>query len=427
LVDSYPASTALLEAENNMKNGDKKRKKIYFFGHFGSPNFGNEITFQTALYHVRYLLPEAEVACICTGPEALAATQNIETVPISRTFVKPGKRRSRLGRFLRSVFIGVPSEVYRWFEAFKMLKGSNMFIIPGTGLLTDAFGLRGWGPYDLFKWTAMAKLRRSKVLFVSVGAGPIYSVLGRYFVRSALSLADYRSYRDDASMKYLMDIGFPTNSDRVYPDLVFSLPQTVVPDHRSKRRTRPVVGIGLMANQGKYSAGKPSNAVYLAYLENLILLIKWLLDHGYDIRLLIGDAYDQPLMEEFKSLLTTRLGVFDDTHILHAPATSAEQLVAQLAGTDIVVATRFHNILLALLLNKPVISISFHHKCASLMEEMGLSEYCHDINHMNADRLIAQFQDLEKKAARLKPAIRQRVEQSRKALDEQYSLIFKDI
>src|SRR5262249_17046342 len=314
-----------------MSKGDKKQKKIYFFGHFGSANFGNEITLQTALYHVRCLLPEAEVACICTGPEALEATQKIETVAISRTFVKPGKRHSRLGRFLRSVFIGIPSEAYRWFEAFKMLKGSDALIIPGTGLLTDAFGLRQWGPYNLFKWTAMAKLRRSKVLFVSVGAGPIYSVLGKHFIKSALSLADFRSYRDDASMNYLKKIGFQTNSDRVYPDLVFSLPQAMIPNRGIRQVNRPVVGIGLLENQGKYSAEKPSNAIYQAYLENLVLLVKWLLGHGYDIRLLIGDAYDQPLTEEFKSLLTTRLAVFDDTCILHAPATSAEQLVAQLA------------------------------------------------------------------------------------------------
>jgi polysaccharide pyruvyl transferase WcaK-like protein len=226
-------------------------------------------------------------------------------------------------------------------------------------------------------------------------------------------------------MKYLRDIGFPTNSDRVYPDLVFSLPQAVVLDHGTKQGKRPVVGIGLMEYAGKYSVEKPSNTTYLGYLENLVLLVNWLLGHGYDIRLLIGDAYDQPLTAEFKSLLTTRLAVFDDTHILHAPATSAEQLLAQLAGTDIVVATRFHNILLALLLNKPVISISFHHKCASLMEEMGLSAYCQDINHMNADRLIEQFQDVERNAEKLKPVIRQKVEESRKALDEQYSLILK--
>ena len=49
---------------------------------------------------------------------------------------------------------------------------------------------------------------------------------------------------------------------------------------------------------------------------------------------------------------------------------------------------------MSLLLSKPVIAISFHHKCSSLMSDMGLSEYCHDINQMNADTLIEQFQAL---------------------------------
>ncbi len=49
------------------------------------------------------------------------------------------------------------------------------------------------------------------------------------------------------------------------------------------------------------------------------------------------------------------------------------------------------------------------------MSEMGLAEYCHDINHMNADRLIEQFQDLERDAEKLRPMIRQKAEQFRKA------------
>jgi len=56
---------------------------------------------------------------------------------------------------------------------------------------------------------------------------------------------------------------------------------------------------------------------------------------------------------------------------------------------------------------------------------MDLEEYCHDINDMNVGRLIEQFQRLEENAEKLKPIIRQRVDQSRKALDEQYELVFK--
>ena len=75
-------------------------------------------------------------------------------------------------------FVGVGAELRQYVRAFRELKGTDMVIVPGTGLLTDAFGLSDWGPYSVFKWVLMAKLRRCRVLFVSVGAGPIDALSG---------------------------------------------------------------------------------------------------------------------------------------------------------------------------------------------------------------------------------------------------------
>ena len=97
--------------------------------------------------------------------------------------------------------VGIAAEFGQWIRAFRMLKGSTMLIVPGTGLLTDAYGLLGWGPYNIMKWSVAARLRGCKVLFVSVGAGPLYSRAGRLFVKSALALADYRSFRDRSSVQ----------------------------------------------------------------------------------------------------------------------------------------------------------------------------------------------------------------------------------
>src|SRR5262249_44340941 len=105
---------------------------------------------------------------------------------------------------------------------------------------------------------------------------------------------------------------------------------------------------------------------------------------------------------------------------------SVEHLLTQVAATDVVVATRFHNVLLALILNKPVISIAFHHKCISLMSDMGLSRYCQDIHHLDVEKLIGQFCDLVRKQAQLRSLIQQKTEEFRKALDEQYALIFSN-
>ena len=405
----------------------RRKDRICFFGHFGLGNFGNESTLQAMLFHVRRLLPDAELCCICTGPVGTAATHNIATLPISRPILEAWKPRNRVARMLRTLVIGVPSEIYRWFEGLVTLNGTDVLIVPGTGLVTDAYSLRGWGPYSLFKWSLLAKMRGCKLLVVSVGAGPIYGRLGRFLVKSALGMADFRSYRDESSLHYLKSIGFEPTTDRVYPDLAFSLPQALIPHSNNQNRRRRVVGLGVMLDAGMYSVEKPDIKTCRNYLENLAIFVGWLLAHEYDVRLLIGDLCDRPVIEEFKCMLKERLPEYEANRIFDDEVLSTDQLLSQLADTDLVVATRFHNVLLALLNNKPVVAISFHHKVASLMSSRGLSEYCLDINDLKADKLIEQFRQLEKNAEGLKPMIRRKAEGFREALDDQYNLIVQSL
>jgi polysaccharide pyruvyl transferase WcaK-like protein len=304
-----------------------------------------------------------------------------------------------------------------------------MLLVPGTGFLTDAYtGPSGW-PYEIFKWSLIARLCRCKLFYVSVGAGPIYHRLSRWLIKSALSLAHFRSYRDDSTRKYLEGIGFPTRNDRVYPDLAFNLPEALLVrgNHRTGQRT--VVGVGLMTYAGEMNGGKPSQDVYQEYLQKLSTFVKWLLAHDYDVRLLIGDVvYDKPVKRDFKDLLREHevLQGGAGGRIIDEPIASVEQLLSQLAATDVVVATRFHNLLLALLLNKPVISLAFHHKCVSLMSDVGLSQYCHDLHHLDVEKLIGQFRDLVKNQEALAPLIQEKAERFRRSLDEQYAIIFQD-
>jgi polysaccharide pyruvyl transferase WcaK-like protein len=409
-----------------MKERGKRRTSIAFFGHFDSTNFGNESTLQAILHHLRCYQPDAEVTCISTGPEAAAATHQVKAIPISDTFVKAWLPRNPLLRLVRRAFIGIPGELCRWINGLMRLTRTDVLIIPGTGLLTDAYGLSGWGPYNLFKWSLMAKSCRCKLLFVSVGAGPINGALGRWFVKSALSLADFRSYRDNSTMLYLKSIGFCTDSDRIYPDLAFSLPAAVIPYQHTESHRRTVVGLGLMAYSGQYRVPRSSNAIYLDYLDNLASVARWLLVHENDVRLLIGDRADVRTTQEFRRLLRKRFSGLEEAHIIDEPILSVKDLLSGIAAADIVVATRFHNILLALLCEKPVISISFHHKCESLMTAMGLSAYCLDINDLKADRLIEKLRDIKINAADLKPLIKEKIGEFRKNLDEQYRFIFNE-
>jgi polysaccharide pyruvyl transferase WcaK-like protein len=408
------------------RTGREHTKTFSFFGGFGLGNFGNESTLQAILNDVRRLIPDIEVNCICTGPAATATLHNISTLPMSSTMVEAWMPDNRVLKVLRAIFVGVPNELSRWFEAFALLKGTDVLIIPGTGLLTDAFGVRSWGPYTLFRWTLTAKMRNCKVLFVSVGAGPIYSRAGRWLTRWALAFADFRSYRDVETKEFLNSIGASVANDAVYPDLAFSIADQLEPNSAIPRR-RAVVGLGLMLYHRRLSADAGRESTYAAYLEQLILFANWLLAQGYDIRLLIGELSDRPVIAEFKDLLRDRSPHYDVDRIVDEPIVSVGDLLSQIAETDFVVATRFHNVLLALALNKPVVSISFHQKCTSLMKGMGLQEYCQEIKQLNAERLIEQFGELEKNAGSLKDMIKDKVADRRKALDEQYRVIFEEV
>jgi polysaccharide pyruvyl transferase WcaK-like protein len=406
-----------------MKERAMKHRKIAFFGHFDSTNFGNESSLKAILYNFQRREPTLEIMCICTGPEITGATYNIQAIAVVQSFARFWRPRARTMKLLRKFFIGLLGEPYQWARCMLWLWNTDILIVPGTGLITDAYGLLGWGPYNLFKWSVTAKICRCKVFFVSIGAGPLYGTFGRCLAKSLLHLGDFRSYRDESTKQYLNSIGFRAVNDAVYPDLAFSLPETVCQD--VEKRTRAVVGIGVMEYAGKYADADPREEVYLRYLGSLVTLVEWLLSHGYDVRLLSGDLADIPVRQQFKKLLGERLANGAEGQIIDEPISSLDELCAQIAATNLVVATRFHNVLLSLLGIKPVISVSFHHKCQSLMSAVGLDDYCLDINDLNGDQLVERFCNLTANAHELVPLISRKVKEFRGCLDRQYEVLLK--
>ena len=98
-----------------------------------------------------------------------------------------------------------------------------------------------------------------------------------------------------------------------------------------------------------------------------------------------------------------------------------------MAATDVVVASRFHNVLLALMLNKPVMAISYHEKLDSLMASVGLSDFCQDIEHIEIDKLTQQLTALKENAENIRLRIEQAAEENRTELDAQFDQIFRRV
>jgi polysaccharide pyruvyl transferase WcaK-like protein len=396
-------------------------RRIVLFGAFGSGNLGNECTLQSLLYHIGQSVPRAEVSCICTGPEETQATYKIPASLIKEVPLSPIENGTL--RRLRKIVLGVPVELYRWSKAIARLKGAEMLIMTGTGMLSD-FGISPFGlHYEILKWTIAAKLCRCRVIFLSVGVGPLRHPLSRRFVKSILSQADYRSYRDQFSKRYLGSMGFNTERDEVYPDLVYSFPRAMLPNRPVT--SQRVVGIGLMTYSNK-RGGESDGSVYREYMSKLADFAVWLLHKQYTVRLLIGDViYDEQARHDLKALIEERASDYDIREIVDEPATSVNDVLSQIAGTDFIVASRFHNVLLGLLMGKPVLALSYHEKVEALMVEANLGEFCQDIESIDLQKMIEQFRSLEEQSSQIKQRLEQDAKARRAALDQQYDRIFR--
>src|SRR5262245_45901936 len=373
--------------------------RVTFFGNFGTPstgnesdlpNTGNESNLLSAFEYLHARYPDCEFLCVTEHPAMVTAPEHIKGIAVHTR--KRWLWNSTGGpiKRLALTFAAVGEEIGQYVRAFQTLRGSRLFIVPGTGLLTDGYGNSAGGisPYSLFKWSAMARAAGCRIVFLSVGAGPINTRAGRLLVKASLRLANYRSFRDEASLRCIVDSGFRSNGDRVRPDLAFGLPPTVIP--ASQRTGGNVVGLGLMEHSVNYGTN-PEPESHSNYLTSLATFAHWLLEQDYTIRLILGDK-DTHVIDEFLAVL----GAHDKTRVIYEPTGTVPKVMAELAACDLVVATRFHNTVLALLLDNPTISISFHNKCTALMEGMELSDYCIDIRELDSATLIEKFQKLQR-------------------------------
>ena len=152
--------------------GTNSSMKITFYGHFGTLNTGNESTLLAIVSRLRAHSPDCEIACVCSNPESLTAAQGLDAIKIGGQISQNLEPRRCARRAAQTAIGGARQEFGQYVRAVRALRGTDALIIPGTGLLTDAYGMVPWGPYNTFKWTLAARLRGCKVLVVRSVRGP---------------------------------------------------------------------------------------------------------------------------------------------------------------------------------------------------------------------------------------------------------------
>ncbi|MEV0502571.1 polysaccharide pyruvyl transferase family protein [Streptomyces spectabilis] len=381
--------------------------RVGVFGLLGSGNLGNDGSLEAVLGYLRAEHPGAVVDALCGGPEVVAARYRI---PATRLHWNRGEYRtaSRAGA-VAAKGLGKVVDVFR---TAAWVRRHDVVIVPGMGVLEATLPLRPWGfPYSLFLLCASGRLFGTRVALVGVGAGPIGNRPTRALVRWSARLAAYRSYRDTQSRDAMREMGVDTARDEVHPDLAFALSApTPSPGPTGQ------VCVGVMDYHGGNDDRARAGEIHRRYLEGTTRFVRALVEEGRRVRLLTGDDCDATVVDAI-------LEAVDSPLVTAAEVTSLADLMKETAAADAVVATRYHNLICALKAGTPTLALSYAAKSDALMARMGLGAYCHPARAVDADRLLEQFRELEKRAAELRRILTERNRLAARQLQDQFAAL----
>ena len=388
---------------------------VGLFGLLGSGNSGNDASMETVLAYLHEAHPDVVVDALCGGPEVVRSSYGIDAAPVFWYQQFEDRVTGVPAAFLKAVGKGI--DVFR---VASWVRRHDAVIVPGAGALETTLPQKAWGfPYSLLLLAASGRLFGTRVALVSVGADLINKRATRWVSNATARLVSYRSYRDIYSRDAMRQRGIDTSSDPVCPDLVFGVP-TPPYEHGDPR----LVGVGVMAYYGGNDDRKVADQIHSRYVETMTNFTRWLVDNDYRVRMFGGDKkFDVAIAEKIRaSLLESRPGL-DPSRVTIAAASTYPELIREMVPVGMVVATRYHNVMCALKLCKPTISLGYSRKFISLMSDMGVAEFHQFADSVDTDGLIEQFKRLDTRREELQQRMVVRNAANKLALADQFAAL----
>jgi polysaccharide pyruvyl transferase WcaK-like protein len=378
--------------------------KVGLFGLLGTGNLGNDGSLAAVLNHLRTEHPQARIEVFCSGPDDVMAKHGVPAIRMN-WYRDEYTTASRLSSIARKGF----GKVVDLFRTARWVRRQDVVIVPGMGVLETTLPLRPWGwPYSLWLLSFTGRLVRTKVVFLAVGAGRVADRANRALLVGAARLAHYRSYRDEVSRDAMNAMGVHTSRDPVHTDLAFALPNPrPLVDHG-------VVGVGVMDYHGSNEDRARAEQIHRDYVARMAEFVRWVSEDGRVVRLFVGDQVDERVAERIIEEVGSRAVSVVRTSTL-------DDLLREMARVDAVVASRYHNVLVALKLCKPTVAVGYAAKSDALMAEMGLAEFCQSMKDLDVDRLIKQFTLAVERKVELKAVLATRNAEMTRRVDLQFA------
>lgn len=258
-----------------------------------------------------------------------------------------------------------------------VIKKLDLLIVGGGGIFMDLYGREAF-LFGMYGW--LAKLTRTPVVLYGVGAGPILTKIGKILLRSLAHLSDLVSVRDPKSKELLQSIGVKSPI-HVIGDPAFQIEK---PTSKRKKQASLKIGVTAVPFYNKSYWPEENKAKYENYVQGMVSNLDALVQKYPDSEIhFFSTKYPQDVQvtEEIKERM-----IYKDNCTVKRYLANPGEITQFAADQDIVIGTRLHSLILALVSGTPVISVSYHHKVQDFMEMVDMQHYSIAISDLHQQK-----------------------------------------
>lgn len=292
-------------------------------------------------------------------------------------------RRVKPGRWLTS---WLPASLKRglddYVEADLVVSSGGTYLVPHYEVYSKLFNL-------LLAWT----MGRPLVLFTQ-SLGPFPAGRRRKLLRFVLRKAKLILVRDDRSQQALETLGVEPARVRLCADAAFFL--------ATGNAARPLAGaprnIAISVRHWPHFRSRPADEGMEAYLSAMAEFTQYLVERYGATVTFISTCQGTPEYWTDDGLTAERI-------VARLPKSIAGQVVCDrgfhrtaqlmdhLRAQDFTISTRLHLAILSLCAGTPVLPVAYEFKTQELFERLGLGGLTLDIETIDAERLVAAFEE----------------------------------
>lgn len=365
-------------------------KKIVLSCGDGYFNFGDEAITSSIVTNLRKLIKDIEITVFSSDPERTKNLHGTNSIKMEM---------SAFG-FITGIF-----RMLRFFPKMDLL------VWGGGNLITDAPS-QLFTPFHLTK-VLLAKLMRKKVIVYGIGVGPLTGSFGKFLTKIIINKADVITVRDEGSKKVLIDVG--VRKPKIYvtadptiilepanPSKVIKLMRkdgiikkagqpliAVVPRRVFHRKSSSIIPVKYKVKFGIID--KESKIKFEKFEETLARAADYL-KKKLDARIVFipmqMSSSQQQQDEKISAEIIEKMRYKKYACILNSNKYKMDELKGIYGQMNLILGVRFHALVFACSMEKPIVAISYSPKGRRLTKYLEIEKYAIPAEEVEYKNLI---------------------------------------